>query len=66
MGLGGLVRILTEKRFVVIDCQLPSDHLFSLGARSIPRSRFITQLAGCGQSRYPRPVGRRLNDLSLL
>ena len=44
VGLVGLVRILTHKKFDVIDCQLPSDHLFSLGAQSIPRTDFIAHL----------------------
>ena len=44
VGLVGLVRILTDKKFDVIDCQLPSDHLFSLGAQSIPRTDFIAHL----------------------
>ena len=44
VGLVGLVRILTDKKFEVIDCQLPSDHLFSLGAQSIPRTDFIAHL----------------------
>jgi len=44
VGLVGLVRILTDKKFDVIDCQLPSDHLFSLGAQSIPRADFIAHL----------------------
>ena len=67
VGLVGLVRILTEKRFVVIDCQLPSDHLFSLGARSIPRSRFITQLGqAVDKVDTPGLWDVELNDLSLL
>lgn len=35
-----LVRKLGELRFI-IDCQVYTDHLHSLGARMIPRSRFI-------------------------
>jgi leucyl/phenylalanyl-tRNA--protein transferase len=36
-----LCRQLVRWRFAVIDCQLPTDHLFSLGAEQIPRQRFV-------------------------
>ena len=39
-----LVRELAEWRFELIDCQMPTDHLFSLGAQSIPRDTFLTEL----------------------
>jgi leucyl/phenylalanyl-tRNA--protein transferase len=38
------------KRFEMIDCQLPTDHLHSLGACEISRSEFETALA-----RWTRP-----------
>jgi leucyl/phenylalanyl-tRNA--protein transferase len=31
--------------FGFIDCQVPSDHLYRLGARNMPRSRFMKLLA---------------------
>jgi leucyl/phenylalanyl-tRNA--protein transferase len=39
-------------RFELIDCQLPTDHLHSLGAREISRSQFEDELA-----RWVCPVG---------
>jgi leucyl/phenylalanyl-tRNA---protein transferase len=43
-----LVRLIDEARargIVMIDCQIASPHLQSLGSRSIPRTEFITLLA---------------------
>ena len=48
-----LVRLIDETRgrgIVLIDCQIASPHLESLGSRSIPRAEFIDLL-----SRYCRP-----------
>lgn len=42
-----LVRLVDEAKargIVVIDCQIPSPHLQSLGSRSIPRTEFTTLL----------------------
>lgn len=39
-----LVKYLQEKGFGLIDCQVRSDHLLSLGAREIPRDVFLTLL----------------------
>jgi len=39
-----LVRSLQERGFGLIDCQVCSDHLLSLGAREIPREIFLTLL----------------------
>lgn len=39
-----LVKSLQEKGFGLIDCQIRSDHLLSLGAREIPREIFLTIL----------------------
>lgn len=39
-----LVRQLIAWRYSLIDCQLPSAHLFSLGAAEIPRRRFLAML----------------------
>jgi leucyl/phenylalanyl-tRNA--protein transferase len=33
--------------FRLIDAQVPSEHLFRMGAVEIPRSRFLSQLAAC-------------------
>lgn len=40
-----LTRELVERDFVVIDCQLPSRHLATMGAREIPRREFLALLA---------------------
>ncbi|SDU07365.1 leucyl/phenylalanyl-tRNA--protein transferase [Halopseudomonas salegens] len=40
-----LVRQLGAWNFALIDCQMPTDHLFSLGAQSMSRSDFLQQLA---------------------
>ena len=44
VALAGLVSQLLQLEFRLIDCQLPSTHLFSLGAQSIPRTKFIEEL----------------------
>jgi leucyl/phenylalanyl-tRNA--protein transferase len=36
-----LVRSLIDRDFLLIDCQMTTQHLLSLGAREIPRSAFI-------------------------
>ncbi|MNN61735.1 Leucyl/phenylalanyl-tRNA--protein transferase [compost metagenome] len=45
-GFATLVRHLKDSGFVLIDCQMPTDHLHSLGARAIPRREFASYLAG--------------------
>jgi leucyl/phenylalanyl-tRNA--protein transferase len=40
-----LVRALGLAGFGLVDCQLPTNHLASLGARPIPRERFLRELA---------------------
>ncbi len=39
-----LARFLEEQGFGMIDCQMNTPHLASLGAREIPRSEFLRQL----------------------
>ena len=39
-----LVEYLNSFRFDLIDCQVTTKHLINLGAREIPRSRFLGQL----------------------
>ena len=43
-----LARLLRELDYELIDCQLPSAHLFSLGARSLSRSEFLRRLTAGG------------------
>ncbi|MCY1296526.1 Leucyl/phenylalanyl-tRNA--protein transferase [compost metagenome] len=45
VGFVTLVEHLHDWGFVLIDCQMPTQHLHSLGARSIPRSEFAHYLA---------------------
>lgn len=58
-----MVRQLQAQGFVLIDCQLPSDHLFSLGARSVSRSEFLQRLVAGGVE-PGRPVAGFFPDLS--
>jgi len=44
VGFVALCRWLQKLQFSVIDCQVASDHLFSLGAVEIPRQRFLEYL----------------------
>lgn len=39
-----LVRNLAEQKYTLIDCQMHTTHLESLGAREIPRSEFLNYL----------------------
>lgn len=43
-GFATLVKHLKAWGFALIDCQMPTDHLQSLGARSIPRQQFADYL----------------------
>ena len=45
VALAALVRAMIERNGRLIDCQVASTHLESLGARSIPRSQFVLELA---------------------
>lgn len=45
MALVHLARQLARWNFGLIDCQMETAHLASLGARAIPRSTFLPQLA---------------------
>ncbi|MCW8918145.1 MAG: leucyl/phenylalanyl-tRNA--protein transferase [Gammaproteobacteria bacterium] len=44
VGFAHLVRQLTDWGFALIDCQVYSNHLATLGAVEIPRERFLTLL----------------------
>ena len=45
VALARLVAECLERGIVLIDCQMATDHLASLGSRSIPRSDFESRLA---------------------
>jgi leucyl/phenylalanyl-tRNA--protein transferase len=48
VALHALVQSLRSRNVELIDCQVASDHLFTLGARLIPRALFVDHLArGC-------------------
>ena len=44
VGFVHLVQHLKEAGVVLIDCQMPTDHLHSLGARAIARASFAEYL----------------------
>lgn len=44
VGFVALVNALKNAGFVLIDCQMPTEHLISLGAHSIPRQAFADYL----------------------
>ena len=54
VALFHLCQRLCRWRFRLIDCQLPNDHLFSLGAESIPRRAFLAVLAANDESKTRR------------
>ena len=53
MALLALVREMQRRRFALLDCQVHSSHLATLGARQLPRTRFIEILRT--HCRLPRP-----------
>lgn len=44
VALAALVTRLREEGVAILDCQIASEHLASLGARSIPRAEFLSYL----------------------
>jgi len=67
IALTALVSIISEKKFQMIDCQVPSEHLFSLGARNIPRARFSDQLqAALAVESQPATWNYSFDSLDLL
>jgi leucyl/phenylalanyl-tRNA--protein transferase len=56
IALAFAVRQLARWNFEMIDCQMSTAHLASLGAREIPRSDFLDRLATLtAQSPVPSP-----------
>lgn len=45
VALISLAKELKKNKYELIDCQVPTQHLASMGAESIPRSEFLTYLA---------------------
>ena len=52
VALVGMVRLLEQRGFALVDCQVASEHTTSLGARTIPRREFLGLL-----ERYCDPPG---------
>ena len=44
VALAHLARLLAERGYGMIDCQMTTAHLLSLGAREVPRARFAAAL----------------------
>ena len=59
VGFVTLVKRLVEEEFSLIDCQVPTDHLHSLGAEAIPRTQFMELLEKALQAGDPSVTGNR-------
>lgn len=44
LAFWGLMRLCEQSNVALVDCQLPNEHLMSLGATTMPRAQFLTQL----------------------
>ena len=44
LAFWGLMQLCEQSQVALVDCQLPNDHLMSLGATTVPRAEFLTQL----------------------
>lgn len=55
VALVSLVRRLQERRFELLDCQMPTTHLASLGAKGIAREKFLRRLRRGGVFPGPMP-----------
>lgn len=44
LAFWGLMRLCHQSQIQLVDCQLPNDHLLSLGATPLPRREFLEQL----------------------
>jgi leucyl/phenylalanyl-tRNA--protein transferase len=53
VALGRLVAECTARNVPLIDCQMPSPHLTSLGSRNLPRVEFESRLPELVNSRVP-------------
>jgi len=62
VALVALVSKLRAWGFVLVDCQIPSAHLTSLGAEEIPRSAFLTELEHA--LKLPGQPGRWLTEIA--
>jgi leucyl/phenylalanyl-tRNA--protein transferase len=55
-ALWALVEFLKNRNFDLVDCQVTSEHLVRLGAKEIPRTRFLTDLEN--SMRKPTLLGK--------
>ncbi|HVN42155.1 MAG TPA: hypothetical protein VMT50_05175, partial [Steroidobacteraceae bacterium] len=53
VALHALVQALLARNAWLIDCQVPNPHLYSLGARDLPRRDFVAGLAQAIQDTTP-------------
>lgn len=65
VALAHLARYLEKEDFAVIDCQMTTAHLLSLGAREVARAHFCAdiprwQATGPAPGRWPRDAARDL------
>ena len=44
LAFWGLMRLCAQSKVELVDCQLPNEHLLSLGAGTLPRAGFLAQL----------------------
>ncbi len=44
LAFWGLMRLCEQSNVKLVDCQLPNDHLLSLGAETLPRAEFLLEL----------------------
>jgi len=58
MAFFALMRLCAASKLPWVDCQLPNDHLMSLGATTLPRAQFLQQL--------PRVINAPAPDWTLL
>lgn len=58
VALCALAQLLRERDDCIIDCQVASAHLASLGARSMPRREFVALLRTSGGASAPDPSWR--------
>jgi len=58
VALHALVRALLERGYRLVDCQVESAHLSSLGARALPRREFVRELDAAIGELQPDPSWR--------
>lgn len=44
LAFWGLMQLCDQSKVELVDCQLPNEHLMSLGASTLPRANFLAQL----------------------